>query len=245
MSENPDDPVQPKKPADTRDCPLCGEEIKKVAVRCKHCHADLAAAPMADFDRAAPVPAAVAAAVADPSSDLHAFEQRFLDFAYVTDEPLTAISVAHALKVPISVADDRLEALAASDVIHRDVDSEGGIYFTLPGRRGRPSHGQALVPFGPAAGNRINVHLVGGSLSPTPTEAAAVTGLVLNLCMPGVGSIVAGKPGPGIAQLAMVIIGLPLCFLFVGFPMIFAAWVWSLMTATQALNEAKLAQQQQ
>lgn len=26
---------------DTKTCPLCAEEIKKTAIRCKHCHADL------------------------------------------------------------------------------------------------------------------------------------------------------------------------------------------------------------
>jgi DNA-binding MarR family transcriptional regulator len=30
---------------DTKECPYCGEEIKRVAVRCKHCHADLTIPP--------------------------------------------------------------------------------------------------------------------------------------------------------------------------------------------------------
>jgi TM2 domain-containing membrane protein YozV len=72
-----------------------------------------------------------------------------------------------------------------------------------------------------------------------PTEAQAVVGLVLNLCIPGAGSLVAGKPGPGVAQLAMLIAGLPLCFVIVGFPIVFAAWLWALMTGVQAMQEAK------
>jgi len=63
--------------------------------------------------------------------------------------------------------------------------------------------------------------------------------LVLNLCIPGVGSLVAGKPAAGIGQFAMLVAGLPLCFIFVGFPIVFAAWLWALMTGVQALQEAK------
>ena len=195
------------------------------------------------------------------------FERLFLDFAYETQEVITAISVAHSLKVPIAFADDRLEYLAASDVILRDVDDEGGIFFTLPGRRRRQmqplSHGgvQHMMHHsssgGQSTGNGNNALMPSqgqGSLvpqlldpmdnmlmpnAPPPTEAAAVTGLVLNLCIPGVGSIVAGKPGPGIAQLAMLVAGLPLCFVLVGFPIVFASWLWALMTAAAALQEAR------
>ena len=234
------DAASPPAPDDTRVCPLCGETIKKVAIRCKHCHGDLSGPvekqslrELADFDRAAP---ALATAPLSPSED---FERRFLDFAYATTEPLTAISVAHALKIPIALADERLESLAASDVIHRDVDDEGGIFFSLPGKRGSrspASAGSALVH--PRSTGELALR---ASASP-PSEAAATAGLVLNLCMPGVGSIVAGKPAPGIAQLAMVLVGLPLCFVFIGFPMIFAAWIWALVTSGNALHESRLAE---
>jgi TM2 domain-containing membrane protein YozV len=261
-------------PAASKDCPFCGETIKAVAIRCKHCQADLTLG--ADFDRGlkkpavaakievpvpapepviAPVVAPVLSAIVDrPTGPMEEaeFERRFLDFAYETHEPLNAISVAHALKIPIAQADDRLESLAASDVIVRDVDDDGAVYYQLPGRIKRaivPSQRQSLVhqqmmggglrPMQPNSLTGIDPSLIIGP--PPPTEAAAVTGLVLNLCMPGVGSIVAGKPGPGIAQLAMLVAGVPLCFVLIGFPLVFAAWLWSIMTAAAALQEARRA----
>ena len=108
---------------DTKACPFCGEEIKSVAVRCKHCQADLSKVPDADFNRGV-------AAKESPAD----FEQRFLDYAYHTSQRIDALSVAHNCKVPIAEADERLEDMAAREILIREVDDEGQVYFRLPGR---------------------------------------------------------------------------------------------------------------
>ena len=62
-----------------------------------------------------------------------------------------------------------------------------------------------------------------------------VLALVLNFFLPGVGSIVVGRNGAGVAQLLMFIVGLLLIatvFLtWFGILLILAAWVWGLITA--------------
>ena len=168
------------------------------------------------------------------------FERRFLDYAYATRERITSVSVAHALKLPIAMCNDRLEALAASDLIHRDVDDRGAVYYFLPGQ---PGHGEALVPAGgqgalakrPRGGDLL------GRSAPPPTEAVALTGLVLNAVVPGVGSIIAGRPVLGLMQLGLLAISLPLCFLLIGFPVLAVAWGWAVASGYAALRDAQKA----
>jgi TM2 domain-containing membrane protein YozV len=154
------------------------------------------------------------------------FEQRFLEFAYSTTVPINAPAVAHALKIPIATAAEKLEDLAASDVLIRIVDNEGMIFYRLPGRVSAAPN--ALVkanPPGPLA------------VSPPP-HPQAMAGLLLNLVVPGVGSIVAGKTVEGIIQLVLLVIGLPLCFVLIGIPLCIAVWGWALATGLRALNES-------
>jgi TM2 domain-containing membrane protein YozV len=202
---------------DTKPCPFCGEEIKTVAVRCKHCQADLSKVPDADFNRGVATPGAKEPGAKEPD-----FEQRFLDFAYKTSGRLDALSVAHNCKVPIAEADEKLEDMAAREVLIREVDDEGQVYFRLPGRA-KPG---AIVQVPAGTVSKVD-------------EGTALVGLLVNLPLPGVGSLIAGKTREGILQLVMVGVGLPLCFLLIGFPLVFGAWVWALVTGINAVNQAK------
>ena len=292
----------------TKRCPLCAEVILAMAVRCKHCQADLRfltadpapfiaaplappivqprpAAPLAPqfISVAAPVaaPASVpasASALVDgpphvavmpavPPADVETraargpradeyvppaegdFEQRFLDFAFKTTSPINGASVAYALKVPIDEAVAQLEDLAARDILIREVDARGSVFFQLPGRP-PPSAAQmanhaALVPYAqpPAL---LYESQPGALMMRTPTESTALVGLLVNaLCPPpGIGSLIGGKTSAGVFQILFFVVGLAFCAtgwmgMPVGIPMIIASWIWGLVTGVSTLNEAK------
>jgi TM2 domain-containing membrane protein YozV len=220
-----DDPIAaPPPPAgDTKPCPYCGEEIKKVAVRCKHCQADLSKPVEADFKGAQP----------NTPKTMDEFEVRFLEFAYKSTTTLNVPSVAHALRMPTAEVSDRLEDMAARDVIGRDVDDEGNVFFTIPGRATQraPAH----PPLAPMA-SRGQGQLAHVS---APADGTAIAAMVLNVFIPGSGSLVAGKVAIGVVQLILWVIGIPLSFVLIGVPMVLAAWIWSLVTGIQILEESK------
>jgi hypothetical protein len=220
-----DDPIAAKPPTppptDTKPCPYCGEEIKKVAVRCKHCQADLSKPVDADFKGAQP----------NAPKTMDDFEVRFLEFAYKSTTTLNVTSVAHALRMPTGEVSDRLEDMAARDVIGRDVDDEGNVFFTIPGRPTVRSPANPPLMTTTAPGQLQ--HISG------PAEGTAVAALVLNIFVPGVGSLVAGRTSIGVAQLVMWVVAFPLCIVLIGFPMLLAAWIWSLVSGIQILEESK------
>lgn len=68
----------------------------------------------------------------------------------------------------------------------------------------------------------------------------AIVGLLLNVfVLPGLGSLVAGKTKTGIWQIVLVVLGVPLSIVLVGIPMMFAAWIWGLVTGIQLIKEAE------
>ena len=219
----------PPPPAnETKSCPYCGEEIKKVAVRCKHCQADLSKPVDADpdFNRGASPNA---------PKTMDDFEVRFLEFAYQSTTTLNVTSVAHALRIPTAEASDKLEDMAARDVIGREVDDEGNVFFTIPGRPTvrAPAHPPLTTTTSSTPGGRQLQHVSG------PADGTAVAALVLNIFVPGVGSLVAGRTSIGVAQLVMWVVAFPLCIVLIGFPLLLAAWVWSLVSGIQILEESK------
>jgi TM2 domain-containing membrane protein YozV len=159
------------------------------------------------------------------------FERKFLEYAYgpATPTELRATEVAHAVKFPISETEKHLEDLAARDILVRAVDEEGFVFYRLPGKKVRASSpaDKALVVKEPEA------------IATRPPETQATMGLVLNLVLPGVGSIVAGKTGEGIAQLILFTFGLPLCFILIGIPLCVAVWGWALSTGLRAVHESQ------
>jgi TM2 domain-containing membrane protein YozV len=218
--------AEPDDSSDTKACPMCGEPIKRVAVRCKHCQADLTKVPDADFNRGAALATSSA-----PATTMDDFEVRFLEFAYQTTSTINVTAVAHALKLPTGLVNDRLEEMAARDVIGRDVDDDGNVFFTIHGRKVQraPAHPplqgyQQPGPLAPISG---------------PADATAVTAMVLNVIIPGLGTIISGRTSLGVGQLLLWGFGIPFCFILIGFPMIIAAWIWSVVTGVRILEESK------
>ena len=231
MAEDPPPPAPPTiNTSETKPCPYCGEEIKKVAVRCKHCQADLSKPPTASAE-AKPVDADFKGAQPATAKPMDDFEVRFLEFAYKSTTTLNVPAVAHALRLPTAEVSDKLEDMAARDVIGREVDDEGNVFFTIPGRvTTRPPANPPL--------SRVEPHGQLAHVGP-PSEGTAVTALVLNIVLPGVGSLVAGRTSQGVTQLVLWVVSFPLMFVLIGFPMLLAIWVWSLVSGIQILEESK------
>jgi TM2 domain-containing membrane protein YozV len=248
----------------TKRCPLCGEVILSVAVRCRFCQADLAqtqtsprAAGTPAPSSATPVQQVLRNAAEGPPRTMEEFEQRFLEFAFNTDCVINAPAVAYALKMPIDDALENLEDLAARDVLVREVDARGFLFFHLPGRQqvrsGVPSSAgagssgpyattgtTALSPYAPQSMESREA-----ALANAPSEGTALAGLLVNtLCLPGLGSIIGGRTSTGIGQMLLFLIGCLLLIFVVGAPMILSAWIWGLVTGIDVMNQAKLAQAQ-
>lgn len=62
--------------------------------------------------------------------------------------------------------------------------------------------------------------------------------IIVNFFIPGLGTLIIGKVGQGIAQLILYGVGFFLAFgfmmLLVGLPICFAVWVWALIVAAKA-----------
>lgn len=57
-----------------------------------------------------------------------------------------------------------------------------------------------------------------------------IVALLINLFIPGIGSMLIGKGWQGTFQLLLYVIGLLTSFMGIGFIFILVAWIWSLVT---------------
>ncbi len=62
-----------------------------------------------------------------------------------------------------------------------------------------------------------------------PDQSKAILVLILNIVLPGVGTIIYGETTRGVIQLAIYIAGFILTFIVVGFFLIVGAWIWALV----------------
>jgi len=67
---------------------------------------------------------------------------------------------------------------------------------------------------------------------PQPVQVAPrspALGLIVSFFLPGVGSMMAGRTGKGIGILCGYFVGWLLCFVFIGFIVMPAFWIWGLI----------------
>ncbi len=77
------------------------------------------------------------------------------------------------------------------------------------------------------------------SSGPSDKMTLAIVALVINIFIPGLGSLIAGKTTQGIWQLVLLIIGAILSIILIGIPLMFIAWVWAIVTGARLIQEAQ------
>jgi len=177
------------------------------------------------------------------------FEREFLRLAFTTPIELTPSALAFCTGCPIAEAEEHMQRLVSHDVLELTSDDNGHLRYVMPDRPDKPfvtdpdDGAPPPYPDPPrcAPPRAILVRdLSGTALDDPPTPGQAVSAMFLNaMVCPGVGSMVGGKTGVGLAQLSLFLIGIPLAVLAIGLPMIVAAWTWGIATGAQLIAESR------
>lgn len=177
------------------------------------------------------------------------FEKRFLSLVYQTNVVITAPNIAYQLNIPIEEAQDQLLTLELNGTIQQATDDSGNTYYMMPNRPApgtMPQHGQTAEPSqtsGGPPGVQNPAEIPSAPIySNPPAKGMNINGLVLNVVLPGVGSMVCGRM-IGLAMLALVLLGIILFFLPLGFGRligilpIIGGWIWSIVAGVGLLSE--------
>jgi hypothetical protein len=73
-----------------------------------------------------------------------------------------------------------------------------------------------------------------------PASAKGVNGFVLNIFIPGLGTILYGKTEIGVGQLVLAGLGIPMFWFswIFALAMIAGAWIWSIVTGFQLMSSS-------
>jgi hypothetical protein len=188
------------------------------------------------------------------------FDKRFLALVNQSNVAITAPNIAYNLDIPIEEAQDHLLSLELNGVIVQKNDAQGNAVYMMPNR---PAPNTVPAPLDSEAGgddgttnNRSQKKATGiqnpadlapapiysGTKKSAPAKGKSINGLVFNIIVPGLGSLIAGKM-LGLLIMGLMLLGLMFVFILPGFaklvsiPTIAAAWIWSIVAGIQLLND--------
>ena len=175
------------------------------------------------------------------------FEREFLRLAFTSSIDLSPASLAFVTGIPVREAEKHMQVLVSQGVLELTSDDDGHLVYSMPDRPSNPLALDDPALAGPRPGTLRPPHaLVRRDLTPAAWQPRrvgsghAVASMFLNaMVCPGVGSLVGGKTGTGLAQLSLFLIGLPLAVIAVGVPLVLGAWVWGIATGAQLIAEAR------
>jgi hypothetical protein len=184
------------------------------------------------------------------------FEREFLRLAFTTSIDLSPPALAFVTGVSVREAEKHMLALVSQGTLELASDDDGHLRYRMPDRPGHPMAMDDPALFGPRLSLTSAPSLMPGGTAPQAIivrglgpmaweprrigSGQAVASMFLNaMVCPGVGSLVGGKTGTGLAQLSLFLVGLPLAVITVGLPLMLAAWVWGIATGAQLIAEAR------
>jgi len=73
---------------------------------------------------------------------------------------------------------------------------------------------------------------------PSSQRGLAIAGLIINiLILPGLGTVIGGDVKIGIIQMIISIAAIPLIFIIIGWPIMLAVKVWSIVSSVQQIKK--------
>jgi hypothetical protein len=183
------------------------------------------------------------------------FEREFLRLAFTTTIDLSPPALAFVTGVSVREAEKHMQEMVSQGVLELASDDDGHLRYRMPDRPGQPMAMDDPALIGP----RVTLSAPPSLMAAAPGQAIVVRGfgpvaweprrvgsgqavasMFLNaMVCPGVGSLVGGKTGTGLAQLSLFLVGLPLAVITIGLPLMLAAWVWGIATGAQLIAEAR------
>jgi hypothetical protein len=183
------------------------------------------------------------------------FEREFLRLAFTTSIDLSPSALAFVTGISVREAEGHMQSMVSQGVLELASDDDGHLRYRMPDRPEQPMALDDPALIGPRLTFGSSPSLIAGGppsaiivrgLAPVSWEprrvgsGQAVASMFLNaMVCPGVGSLVGGKTGTGLAQLSLFLVGLPLAVITVGLPLMLAAWVWGIATGAQLIAEAR------